>query len=107
MQYEFIIQKETYKAKITVYPAEYGYGEWKYSILNLSILPKGKRKWISVTHDISDRYDYRNLEFNSEDRQRYILERYLEYVTEEDIRNAVNYAYEQLKPELNKIEFRA
>lgn len=107
MQYEFIVQKETYKAKIAVVPAEYGYGEWKYRIYNLSILPKGKRKWISVTHDISDRYDYRNLKFNSEDRQRYILERYLEYVTEEDIQNAVNYAYEQLKPELNKIEFRA
>lgn len=107
MLYEFIVQKETYKAKIAVSPLECGYSEWKYLICNMSILPKGKRKWISVTHDISDRYDYRNLKFNSEDRQRYILERYLEYVTEEDIQNAVNHAYEQLKPELNKIEFRA
>ena len=107
MRYEFIVQKETYKAKIAVEPAEYGYGEWKYRIYDLSILPKGKRKWISVTHDISDRYDYRNLEFNSEDRQKYIKERYLKYVTEEDIRSAVSYTYEQLSPELNKIVFRA
>ena len=107
MNFEFITQKEGYKAKIIISFGEYSFSELKYSICDLSILPKGKRKWVSVTRDISDRYDYRNLEFNSEDRQKYIKERYLKYVTEEDIRSAVSYTYEQLSPELNKIVFLA
>lgn len=102
--YEYIVQKESHKAKICVEVNTYGYQTLNYRISRVEILPKGKRKWIAVGESIRDEYAYRKLDFDG--KNQYAKEKYLQYVTWEDICVALDYAHEQMKPDYDKVEFR-
>lgn len=104
MLYEYEIQKEGYKAKICVDIGTFNYSSLSYRISRLEILPKGKRKWVTIGEAIRNEHSYRALDFDG--RSNYAKEKYLEYVTWEDICAAVDYAYGQIKPEYNKLDFR-
>ena len=104
MQYEYIVQKEGYKAKICIEVGVYNYSSLSYRMSRLEVLPKGKRKWVTLGETIRDDYSYRKLDFDG--RSEFAKERYLKYVTWEDICAAVDYAYEQIKPNYNEIDFR-
>lgn len=102
--YEYIVQKESYKVKICVEINTYGYASLNYRILGVEILPKGKRKWITLGDSIKDEFSYRKLDIDG--RNQFAKEKYLQYVTWEEICAAVDYAYEQIKPNYDKIKFR-
>lgn len=70
----------------------------------MEILPKGKRKWITLGDSIKDEFSYRKLDIDG--RNQFAKEKYLQYVTWEEICAAVDYAYEQIKPNYDKIKFR-
>lgn len=102
--YEYVVQKESYKAKICVEINTYGYASLNYRILRVEILPKGKRKWFTLVNSIRDEYSYRKLDIDG--RNQFAKEKYLKYVTWEEICAAVDHAYEQMKPDYDKVEFR-
>ena len=101
---EYIVQKEEYRAKIIVGILNFSLSGLTYKISDLEILPKGKRKWISIGRELRDQYAYRVLDFD--ERSQYAKEQYLKYVSWEDICAAVDYAYAQLKPDYEKLDFR-
>lgn len=102
MRVEYIVQKEDYKAKITVVVTDYSLSQNIYKILDLSILPKRKRVWKSLTYEIKESYEYYICDRGG--RTAYLQQQYLKYVSEEDIMDAANCVYKQLKPEPDKIE---
>lgn len=102
--FEYLVQKESYKAKIRVDVNTYGYTTFNYRISSVEILPKGKRKWITLGASIRDDYSYRILDIDG--RNQYAKEKYLQYVTWEEICAALNYAHEQMKPDYDRVEFR-
>lgn len=104
MVYEYNLQKWDYKAKIFVDITDYNYTKFEYVIRGLKILPKGKRKWISIGEQIRDSYEYRDT--HASQRSAYVEEKFLEYVTRQDICDAVDYAYMQIKPEYDNITFK-
>ena len=104
MRYEYIVQKEANKVKIDVEMIAFGSSDFRYRISDLSILPKGRRKWISLGAPIRDEYAYRILDFDG--RSQYAKEKFLQYVSWEDICAAVDYAYAQLKPDYEHVDFR-
>lgn len=104
MRNDYIVQKDDYKAKIAIVFNDPWNNGIPYTIIDLSILPKRKRNWKSVTVEIKESHGYYIQK--TEDRGAYLKEQYLQYITEEDIQSAVNYVYEQFKPEPDKIQFR-
>lgn len=89
-----VINENKDKVKIRVSPYEC-YGDFKYKI-SLEITPYRKRK--SFHLDFINDYNYRSLEYGSQARNDYAKEQVFKYVTEEQIRDALNKAYEALKP---------
>lgn len=72
------------------------FAEWlnNYRIVHVGLLLKRKRniQYISC----SDDYSYRALD--TDGRKKYLLDKYLEVVTEEEIKETVMKAWENLKP---------
>lgn len=54
---------------------------------------------------IRDDYKYRSFDFSGTSRCDYAKSEFLKYVTEEQIQQAVNMAYESLKPTQENISF--
>ena len=103
MRCEYMVQKDGYKAKIFVTVPNFDFSDLNYRISDVSILPKGKRKWISIGEDIRERYAYRVLDI--ERRHQYAKEQYLQYVSWEDMCAALEFAYARLKPDYENIDF--
>ena len=93
MKTEYIIEKEDMKVKIIIYFFT-SYGKAVYRIDDIKYLPKKKRKWLSVFDGI--RYKYRKTD--KEYKGKLLQEEYYKYVTEQDIKEALEKAYEKLKP---------
>ena len=92
MNHEKIITKENgdkVKINVSVY-LNYNTAVYK---LSLSLLPKGKRKFVQISFD---GYEYRQL--NMEQRREYELKEYLKEVSENDIYQAKIELWEKLKP---------
>jgi hypothetical protein len=70
----------------------------KLRIDDVGVTPKGKRKITYLGSRISDDYSYRSL--NSEDKQKYKLEKFKEVCTVKLLNEALEEAWLQLKPEL-------
>ena len=104
---DYIKQKENYKLKISVY-IYIGMGAstaLEYRIKDVSLKPKGKRKFTSPYSYITDDYKYRQLGFDTEAKSEYVKNLFLKYCTMEDIQEAVEYAYQQIKPTEDNISF--
>ena len=98
---EIIFEKEDYKCKVG---AEINENFYRFAWL--SILPKRKRKWQNVSKSWSDCYQYRKLNFD--EKREYLKNKYLEYLTPEDIlyvkKQLLQEFCEHLNPELDTNE---
>lgn len=96
--YEIIIDKGDckYKLKVRIL-AGISYSDFGYQLCGLFALPKRKRKWYKISDEWREDYEYRRTEYDK--RNDYIKNKYLEYLTQDDIDNALNQVYEKLSPQ--------
>lgn len=102
---EYIIERADKKIKIVVKIVA-GYCSSNivdYRITDILILPKGKRKWLSVSSSIRDDYSYRRLD--TDGRREFIKNKFLSYVSIEEIEKAVQIAYDGIKPQTDKFDY--
>lgn len=88
MVHEEIIKREDgtrYKIVVSIGMTYYSHSKPYYSI-ELYTKGKNKRKWVNFTWEIVNNYSYRKLSL--EDRNKFLLEKYLEVVTKEEILNS-------------------
>ncbi len=78
-------------------------GRCEYRITDILITPFRKRKALSLAAIIRDRYEYRQLSYD--ERPKYVHREFLKYCTEEQIAQAVQEAYEGLKPDVDMITY--
>lgn len=95
--------KDKIKIRVNVYCDRWS-DDIKY-IVDLEITPYRKRKSFYLMSVISDNYKYRSLDNSGMSRHDYAKSEFLKYVTEEQIQQAVNMAYESLKPTQENISF--
>lgn len=79
-------------------------GGVKYVVSDIMIRPYRKRKEISVSADVRDRYEYRVL--NLEGRAEYTKNVFLQYCTQEQIDQAIQEEYARLAPSDSNVEYR-
>lgn len=75
-----------------------------FYIRSMRVKPKGKRKWDSVDDALEGTYEFRRM--SAEAKELHRMKTYLQYVTPQQIKEAVMYAYESLWPHkiLNLLE---
>jgi len=85
MRKEIIIEKEDckYKVAISLYGDNWYGSKLSYRFDWLKVLPKGKRKWESLTDKWRNSYSYRETPYT--ERDNYMKSKYLECLTAEDI----------------------
>ena len=95
MKTEHIVEKEDMKVKIIIEFFTRSINDKAvYRIADIQYLPKRKRKWLSVFDGI----EYRYRRTDKEEKVKLLQEEYYKYVTEQDIKEALDKAYESLKP---------
>ena len=100
-----VINSNKDKVKIHVEPnCNYSSRNIEYKI-RLEITPYRKRKSFFLDYIIKDDYRFRFLH-TTEERENYIKEEVLKYITIEQLQMAVNNAYDALKPTAENIKFR-
>lgn len=100
-----VINSNKDKIKIHVEPnCNYSSRNIEYKI-RLEITPYRKRKSFYLDYAIRDDYNFRCLEFGSQERNNYAKVEVLKYVTEEQIQTAVNNAYKSLKPTADNLKY--
>lgn len=72
-----------------------------FKIADIRIKPYRKQKWISVTTITSDDYLYRSLSYD--EQPKYLTNKYLEYATKEQLKQAILNAYEEIKPDIDSM----
>lgn len=97
-----IINEKKERVEIVVYTYIRS-GRCEYRISDILITPFRKRKALSVAAMIRDRYEYRKLGYD--ERLEYVHQEFLKYCTEEQIAQAVQEAYEKLKPDADMITY--
>ena len=60
-----------------------------------------KRSWKSLEKSFSDTYDYRKL--SMDERRKYEMQKYIEFVGEDKLKEAIMNAWEQIKPDVERI----
>ena len=95
--YEIIIDKGDckYKLKIRILTG-IAYSDFGYQLCGLYTLPKRKRRWHSMSDEWRGDCEYRRTEYDKRDD--FIKNKYLEYLTQDDIDCALNQVYEKLLP---------
>lgn len=76
-----------------------------YRIVNIGIIPYRKRKERFLASSIKDRYDYRNLPYDSKEREQYIRDEMLKYVSSEQLDVAVKNIYKMIEPTDENVRF--
>lgn len=76
-----------------------------YTISDILVIQKGKRKPVSICAQVRDSWEYRRREYS--ERTEYVKEQYLKYCTEDDIKAAVEYAYSLISPKIEDVSYRA
>ena len=105
MKHEYIVDKESHKVCIVIEAYSNFNSPMIYRVCDIGIKEKGKRKFNFIARQITDRWEYRHRDRIGRDE--YVREKYLEYVTIEDIQNAVEHAYSKMKPNIDHVEFSA
>ncbi len=72
-----------------------------FRIADVLVKPFRKQKQLSISHQISDDYKFRNTEYS--ERDKYKLDEYLKYCTKEQMQEALIKAWESIKPDVNNI----
>ena len=105
MRIENIIQKKTYKVKITIEIfTNFSINNVQYQVVRFEMVEKGKRKWIDFFDKWRNEYPYRNTEYDK--RSDYLKNKMLEYCTIEDIKDSIDKAYQCAAPNYDEIVFR-
>lgn len=92
-------KKDGTKIKIQLYLFEYG--EIKYRIFDIRYCEPRKRTWKSLEASFRDNFDYRQL--NQDDRRKYEIEKYVAFVGDDILKEAIMSAWESLKPDIDRI----
>lgn len=103
MKVEYVVDKGDQKVCICVDAYANGF-DMKYAITDIGVKQKGQRKFRYIGRVISDCYSYRCL--SMVEKQAYVKAEFLKRVDELDLRNAVEYAYAQIKPDFSKVDYR-
>ncbi|MCP4356295.1 MAG: hypothetical protein GY793_11870 [Proteobacteria bacterium] len=102
MRHEKIIRREDgsrIKIEVSVYMDGHGGGKPRYDF-TVTLCEKGKRTFKGV-HNFD--YDYTWRAMSMEDRKKYCKNKYLEYVSTEEVNQAFLELWEMLKPDgINK-----
>ena len=73
-----------------------------FRIEDIEVKGYRKRNSVSMRSGVSDSYDYRSLVH--EDREKYMLAKFLEQITPEQAKQALYNAYELIKPDTSLID---
>lgn len=91
------------KSEITILVGAYdSYDNIIIRIEDIYIREYRKQKRISIRSKYSDDYKYRNLD--SKGRDEYLKQKYLTYVSEEQLKQAVLNAWEMIKPATDNLD---
>lgn len=74
--------------------------------IDLEIKPYRKRNSFYLSYELKDNYRYRSLDRDGNDRKEYAKAACLQYITEEQLTQALINAYNSLKPTADNIFFR-
>ena len=104
MKVEYKISKEKVDVliKVEIF-VPYFCSNLEYRIADIGIKSKEKRKYRFKAHDILNSHIYRNLDIK--ERESYVKQMFMAYVTEEDIKNAIDFAYSKIKPTLKDVVY--
>lgn len=79
-------------------------GTARYVVHDVMVKPYRKRKEISISSGISNRYEYRVLD--AAGREEYVQKVFLEYCTQDQINQAIQEAYAKLAPSEGNVEYK-
>lgn len=102
--FDYIKNIEDGKLKISV-TVFIDYMSVQYRIISVMFKKKGQRKFRQPYPDIRDDYAYRRLPYSNGSREEYCKNIYLQYCTIEDIKEAIEYAHQQIKPNIDNIVY--
>lgn len=102
MKNEYIIQKENYKVKIVTEFLQGYSNDGTFVIRDVCILPARKRNWRSITNEAKNTMDYYYAKKNNTQNEVF-MKQFLQYCTEDDLRDAIMFHYETMKPDTSVI----
>jgi len=91
---------------IIVVDLQVGYGYQNnniWQIVDIGYKTSRQRKYTYLSTTIRDRYEYRQLD--QKGREQYVKEKYIEFVGEDKLKEAVMEAWESIKPDLENLAF--
>lgn len=98
MQYDKIYQRDDglkIRIRISYWHSSYD-SVWSISVLTCQ---KGKRSWVPTVD--SNSYSYRKL--SQEDRNKYVIEQALKYLSQDEIETAMIECWQSLKPSFSDL----
>ena len=104
MVYIYEKQKDDYKLQISV-DIFMTYREIEYRVTSIKIKKKNQRKFREPYPSITDDYTYRRLPYSDGSREKYCQKVFLQFCDMNDITEAAEYAYQQIKPTKENITF--
>lgn len=104
MKVDYKIRKENQDVCIVVEVcSSFCYSNFEYRIVDIGTKTKEQRKFRFKASIVSNDYSYRKLDIK--EKEKYVREMVMAYVTKEDIQKAVDFAYEKIKPKFNDVKF--
>ena len=91
---------------IIVVDLQVGYGYQNnniWQIVDIGYKSSRQRKYTYLSTTIRDRYEYRQLD--QKEREKYIKGKYIEFVGEDKLKEAVMTAWKSIQPDLENLEF--
>lgn len=91
---------------IIVVDLQIGYGYQNnniWQIVDIGYKSSRQRKYTYLSTTIRNRYEYRQLD--QKEREQYVKEKYIEFVGEDKLKEAVIEAWKSIKPDLENIAF--
>ena len=96
---EFRKEDET-RIRIQLY-IFFEYNDIRYRISSIRYCEPRKRTWKSLEASFRDKWEHRQLSLN--DRRKYEIEKYVEFVGKDMLKEAIMSVWELLKPDVDRI----
>lgn len=102
MQIKALQFKKEDKTEVAIYVYFYeSVSDREWHIDDIRYREFKRRSWKSLKKSFSDSYDYRRLSMG--DRRKYEMQKYIEFVGEDKLKEAIMNAWEQLKPDVENM----
>lgn len=102
MQIKALQFKKEDKTEVAIYVYFYeSVSDREWRIDDIRYREFRKRNWNSLYNSFESDYDYRRLSVS--DRKKYELQKYIEFVGEDKLKEAIMNAWEQIKPDVESI----